>query len=96
MIVFTGALIASINTPVEVLVDIPAQGADVVITNGSATNPIFLGSSNNVTTGNGAVVPPYGIVTLRNCVSSNPLYVVAGAVDAGGGTKVGVIYGDLA
>lgn len=90
---FIPALISAINTPVKVLDSVTASDAHVVITNGSATNPIYAGSGSGVTTGNGAVIPPYGVINLAYVTSSSPVYVVAGAIDAGG-TPVGVIYGD--
>jgi hypothetical protein len=93
-VVFIPVLLAADNTAVKAMDSIPASGANLVITNGSATNAIYVGSSSSVTTVNGAVIPPYGTVTLRNVTSSDPIYVVAGTVDAAPGTAVGVFYGD--
>lgn len=85
-------LLSVIDTPVKVVQSVVASGATLIITNGSATNPVFIGGA-GVTTANGAVIPPYGILTLNNVTSSQPVYVTAHVIDAGG-TPVGVIYGD--
>jgi len=90
---FVPCVISAINTPVKVLDAVTATGANLIITNGSSTNPIYLGSGAGVTVTNGAVVPPYGVINLRDVSSLSPIYVTAGAIDAGG-THVGVIYGD--
>lgn len=91
---FIPAVISAIDTPVQLLASVPSQGAQVTITNGSSSNPIYLGSSDTVSSVNGAVVPPYAVVTLSNVVSGDPVFVVAHVIDTGG-TAVGVIYGDL-
>jgi hypothetical protein len=86
-------LITAINTPVELVPNVTASSATIIVTNGSANNPIFIGNGNTVTTTNGAVIPPYGIITMEGVVSPGSVWAVAGAIDAGG-TSVGVVYGD--
>lgn len=85
-------VLSAINTPVELVPNVVASGANLILTNGSSANPIFIGSS-SVTTSNGVVIPPYGIVSLRDVIGSQSIWATAGVIDAGG-TKVGVIYAD--
>lgn len=90
MLVFT-QVAAGTATPVLVANAAPAQGANFILTNGDAANPVFIGSSTAVTATTGAPLPPYGIVPLRNVVSDGPIYAIA----TGGTVKVGLFYGDL-
>lgn len=91
---FIPGTIAAAATPIKLLDNIPSQGATVIITNGSPGNEIYLGSNNTVTSANGAVIPPYGIIRLDDVVSGNQVWVTT----ASGATTfpfgVGVIYGD--
>lgn len=90
---FIPGTIAAAAAPIKLLDGIPAQGSTVVITNGSSGVEIYLGSNSSVTSANGAVVPPYGIVTLHD-VTGGQVW----ATTASGATPVpfavGVIYGD--
>lgn len=78
------------TTPTLIASNVPAQGANFIITNGDPTNPVYIGSGTTVTVGNGAVIPPYGIVPFMNVISTGPVYAIAGTA-----LSVGVFYGDL-
>lgn len=81
------------SVPVLLVTNVPGQGSTFIITNGDASNPVYIGSGTKVTVSNGAVIPPYGIVPFQNVISTGPVYAVAGTVAT---VTVGVFYGDLA
>lgn len=91
---FIPGSITAAATPIKLLDAIPAQGATVVITNGSSADPIYLGSNNTVTAANGAVIPPYGIVTLHNVTDGQVWAMVPSTPAPTLPIPVGVIYGD--
>lgn len=90
---FIPGTIAAAATPIKLLDNIPTQGATIIITNGSSGTEIYLGSNSSVTSTNGAVIPPYGIIKLDDVISNNQVWVTT-APAASVGFAVGVIYGD--
>lgn len=57
----TASQVSVAATPV-VLADVPPGPCQVIITNGGST-AVYVGTSSQVTSGNGAPVPPGGVVT---------------------------------
>jgi hypothetical protein len=82
---------AGTATPVLVWQQVPGQGANVIFTNSDQTHIVYLGSSTAMTVSTGAPIPPYGVISLRDVVSTSPVYALA----QGTAIAVGVFYGDL-
>lgn len=79
------------TTPTLVVSQVPGQGATIIFTNGSSSDPVYLGFGTKVTVSNGAVIPPFGVVPMSDAVSTQPIYGIA----SGTTVTVGVFYGDL-
>jgi hypothetical protein len=90
------AVLVTPDAPVKVVQQVVAANATFILTNGSASNKVYIGLGSGVTVNNGVVIPPYGILVLSEINDPNPIYAVAHTLDAGGIITIGVFYGDNA
>jgi hypothetical protein len=89
MITFGGQ---SVGTSSVKLVDNVTGASTLVITNGHATNVLYVGNSSSVTTANGCPVPPNQVITLRQ-VTGGSVWVIASGASTPAGFAVGNEFG---